>query len=589
MSAEQVAKHPSKDHNKTDKHVHYDLEGEACKAGAKGDLKKLRSLVQKGLDINGKNCDGRTALHMAAAEGLLSVVEFLVERLQADTRVTDRWGGTPLDDAIRHERKDVVAFLKKKGALYGKMSCFVDDAVVLCDAGSLGDTSRISGLVKRKVDINVGDYDKRTALHLAASEGKLSCVKHMIEKLGADQDVKDRWGGTPIDDAIRGGHESIFKYLQGRGAQRGKTATLNCGDAGDLCSAAHSGDVVALKKLVADGADVNAGDYDNRTALHLAASEGLMLVLKFLVDVLYADVNVVDRWGGTPLDDAIRSEHAEAADFLRAHDAKRGRTALFASDGEMLVRAAASGDLSCVDGLLAQGLDVNVPNLDRRTALHVTASKSDLAMVSSLVETYGADIGAEDFSGATPLDEAIRSGNHDVARYLSDRGASRGSAALAAERARCWEFLEAACQGDVSKLNCLHKQGTCANIIDWEQRTALHLAAAHGRLNAAILLIDELGADVNAMDCRGHTAIDAASRAQQEQVVAFLASRGAKSSKALGSQNEPKDVHEPVKGRQVAGHDGSWTLQTLIDRMTCKTQIDGRDNSSGEVPHSREF
>jgi glutaminase len=50
-----------------------------------------------------------------------------------------------------------------------------------------------------------GNYDGRTALHLAASEGHLSIVQYLIES-GCFIDIipKDRWGNTPLDDAIRG-------------------------------------------------------------------------------------------------------------------------------------------------------------------------------------------------------------------------------------------------------------------------------------------------------------------------------------------------------------------------------------------------
>lgn len=68
----------------------------------------------------------------------------------------------------------------------------------------------------------------------------------------------------------------------------------------ELCDAAHRGDVAELRRLVKDHhADVNLGDYDKRTAIHLAASEGLLLVVKFLIEELGADNSPLDRWGGT--------------------------------------------------------------------------------------------------------------------------------------------------------------------------------------------------------------------------------------------------------------------------------------------------
>lgn len=56
---------------------------------------------------------------------------------------------------------------------------------------------------------------------------------------------------------------------------KGKShGTGNDRDASNLCTFVYEGDVEQLKRVIAQGADVNAGDYDRRTAMHIAASEG---------------------------------------------------------------------------------------------------------------------------------------------------------------------------------------------------------------------------------------------------------------------------------------------------------------------------
>ena len=57
-----------------------------------------------------------------------------------------------------------------------------------------------------------------------------------------------------------------------------------------------------------DGANPDYGDYDRRTAMHLAACEGHTEVLQVLIE-LGANVNVVDRWECTPIDEAMRKSH----------------------------------------------------------------------------------------------------------------------------------------------------------------------------------------------------------------------------------------------------------------------------------------
>jgi len=89
-------------------------------------------------------------------------------------------------------------------------------------------------------------------------------------------------------------------------------------EAQKLCELSAKGDVKGVKRVVNMGAHPNAGDYDGRTPLHLAASEGHLDVLKFLITVKGTNINVVDRWGGTPLADAMRHGHADSAKWIRS-------------------------------------------------------------------------------------------------------------------------------------------------------------------------------------------------------------------------------------------------------------------------------
>ncbi|KAH9324543.1 hypothetical protein KI387_004721, partial [Taxus chinensis] len=80
---------------------------------------------------------------------------------------------------------------------------------------------------------------------------------------------------------------------------------------------ASRGNVDGLIEELKGGVSPNLADYDNRTALHLAACEGHTDIVKILLDYK-ANVNCLDRWGSTPLSDARRCSHEDIYDLLKA-------------------------------------------------------------------------------------------------------------------------------------------------------------------------------------------------------------------------------------------------------------------------------
>jgi len=89
----------------------------------------------------------------------------------------------------------------------------------------------------------------------------------------------DKFGNTPLLEAIKNGHDRVESLLFKQGA------ILNIDDAGSvLCRAVARGDSDFLKRILSNGIDPNSKDYDHRTPLHVAASEGLYLMAKLLIE-----------------------------------------------------------------------------------------------------------------------------------------------------------------------------------------------------------------------------------------------------------------------------------------------------------------
>lgn len=248
--------------------------------------------------MNEGDYDKRRAIHLAACEGHVKVAEILIAQ-RADLNVQDRYNGTPLADALRHKQTEVGKLLRANGAEL----LFEDEAERLCVAAARSDGfADLRWLLDFGCDPTRKDYDARTPLHLAAAEGNVDSLKLLLDRQ-ADVNAADRWGATPLQEAFRNDKTECIALLCEKGGE------LGLFDAPDeLNSAAASGDVGRLQRLINVKCSANSTDYDGRSPLHLAASNGVVAAANFLLDMPDVDVNAEDRFGNTALDDAARED-----------------------------------------------------------------------------------------------------------------------------------------------------------------------------------------------------------------------------------------------------------------------------------------
>ena len=197
----------------------------------------------------------------------------------------------------------------------------IQTIIAACSAASSGHLKILERFYNIGISMDEGDYDKRTPLHVAASAGQIQIVQYLISKK-VNVNPKDRWGSTPLNDAKK---PEIRQLLLQNGGVLGvqssykpiKLQNLTDEDY-RLFYAAFKGDVKEMQIMKIKGWKVNAYDYDGRTALGIAASEGNQSAVQFLVEN-GASLTHQDARGNNALADAVREKRTQVAEYLRSH------------------------------------------------------------------------------------------------------------------------------------------------------------------------------------------------------------------------------------------------------------------------------
>ncbi len=437
-------------------------------------------------------------------------------------------GGPPLVAAARAADAEAVERLLRDGADVDQRQ--PDGATALHWAAFRNDERTAALLIGAGAAVNAANELGATPLWLAAENGSAAMIERLLAA-GADADAALPGGETPLMTAARSGSAGGVRALVEAGADvnaaersRGQTALMWAAAQGHLDVARllvrHGADVEARSKTrprLMHAESTNASQYDqgvtwNRggfTPLLFAARHGRVRVADVLLDGGAAVDNPAPT-GASPLAVAAHSGHGAFA----AHLLDRGADPNAMGAGYAALHAAVlRGDRALARTLLAHGAD---PSLRLRAGTPLRRASQDWAFNPALVS-------------ATPYWLAAWFHDADVMRDLAEAGADPRATTLERwrgvfERAGgvgpphlAGGFvppLVAAARGPANRGRFFN---TSLRDPDAEERRTL----------AAVRAAVELGADVDAADLRGDTALHAAAQRNFTTIVRFLAGRGA--------------------------------------------------------------
>jgi hypothetical protein len=179
------------------------------KAAGGDDISQVKDLLDEGLDVNGKNKNGWSALMIAASQGNMEMLKLLIEKGAAvDEKNTQ--GQTPLIFAAHWGHADVVRLLIEQGVNVNLQ--MGDGWTALIDSISMDHTEVAKILIKSGADMNAKGKNGWTALMAAAYNNNAEIVNLMIES-GADLNARDDMNRTALDIAKMRGHQEIVNLL----------------------------------------------------------------------------------------------------------------------------------------------------------------------------------------------------------------------------------------------------------------------------------------------------------------------------------------------------------------------------------------
>lgn len=486
-----------------------------------GDLRLLRALIGRGIDLNAEHA-GLTPLLAATRDSWHGRPEAVMTLLAngADARHADAEGNTALHHAARSTDPAVAALLLDAGALLEpanaegfsplgvacacgnwRLARFLIERgakpepkegqpALLAAASGDDDPAGVQLLLRHKARVDARGQRQRTALHVACAAGNAEIAGCLLDA-GADRNARDEDGMTPLLEAARHAQPGVLARLAQ--ARPDVAAVDTLGRNALVHAAAGDAGPELVRHLIAMGVDPEQRDQDGRRALEHALGAGRWPLVAVLDPTYPLPAGVAEglaqgRFEKSPrelLREALLADRLESAEAML----KLGAGPDAAGLASLLLEFAGEGDLPRFDWLLRHGAraDTVVDGQDSVLSHLLMRGGPAAAALQRLLER-GEPVGGR--GGLARWLQACLEGEHvtrsheQLALGLLERGADAFGGApndppLGLAVRLGWQRL----------VEALLSGGADPNARDGRGHAPLHAAAALGRAGALRLLI----------------------------------------------------------------------------------------------------
>ena len=487
-------------------------------ASEKGNVDAINVLINAGANMSIKNVVGNTWIHYAIyGDGKKEVLQSITD-LGADVNATNNQNITALMLASKKGNVDAINVLINAGA---NMAIKDADGDTWIHYAIYGDCEKevLQSITDLGADVNATNNENVTALMMACEKGNVDAINVLIYA-GADKTIKDAGGNTWIHHMLLGNcKKEVLQAVFDLGPDFNAIY-----DSFTVCMLAirkRNTESDAMDGLMNVGAKMDSKKFVN-TWIHCAIDlDCKKEVLQSIID-LGADVNAANNKNVTALMLASKKGNVDAMNVLINAGANM---AIKDADGDTWIHYAIYGDCEkeVLQSITDLGADVNATNNENVTALMLASKKGNVDAMNVLINA-GANMAIKDADGDTWIHYAIYGDcEKEVLQSITDLGVDVN----AANNKNVTALMLASKKGNVDAMNVLINEGANITVKDVDGNTWIHYAI-HGDCKKEVLQsIIDLGADVNAANNKNVTALMLASKKGNVDAMNVLINAGA--------------------------------------------------------------